>query len=113
MTISEFKAWFDGYTSQVRGQPTAKQWRMIKAKLALVRENTSTPVQMPTFTYYPQPLSTTSTPTYPYYSLPNSTTLLSGLGSSVGQSGHGGSNGGGSNEYATIKIDDFGFVSVS
>lgn len=33
MTLSEFKAWFDGYTEDIVGPPTEAQWEKIKAKL--------------------------------------------------------------------------------
>jgi len=30
MTLTEFKAWFDGYTEDMGGVPSAKQWKRIK-----------------------------------------------------------------------------------
>jgi hypothetical protein len=34
MTLSEFKAWFEGYTESLEGAPTEKQFKRIKAKVA-------------------------------------------------------------------------------
>lgn len=34
MTLSEFKAWFEGFTEGIEGAPTAKQFVKIKAKVA-------------------------------------------------------------------------------
>lgn len=34
MTLSEFKAWFEGYTEGLDGAPTEKQFKRIKAKVA-------------------------------------------------------------------------------
>ena len=30
MTLSEFKAWFSGYTEDMGGPPNAKQWKRVK-----------------------------------------------------------------------------------
>ncbi|UXN74487.1 hypothetical protein N8D56_04925 [Devosia sp. A8/3-2] len=46
MTLSEFKAWFEGYTEGLDGAPTEKQFKRIKAKVA---EITSTPISYPVF----------------------------------------------------------------
>ena len=29
MTLTEFKAWFDGFTEEMKGAPTEKQWKRI------------------------------------------------------------------------------------
>lgn len=34
MTLSEFKAWFSGFTESMEGAPTEKQWERIKARVA-------------------------------------------------------------------------------
>lgn len=34
MTLSEFKAWFDGFSEGVGEAPTPEQWAKIKAKIA-------------------------------------------------------------------------------
>lgn len=34
MTLSEFKAWFEGYTEGMDGAPNEKQWKRVKAKVA-------------------------------------------------------------------------------
>ncbi len=36
MEICEFKAWFEGFTEDMNGQPTAKQWKRIKARVKQV-----------------------------------------------------------------------------
>ncbi len=33
MTLSEFKAWFGGYTEDMDGPPSAKQWKRIKSRV--------------------------------------------------------------------------------
>ena len=33
MTLSEFKAWFEGYTENMDGPPNAKQWKRIKSMI--------------------------------------------------------------------------------
>lgn len=30
MHLSEFKAWFEGFTEEMKGPPTEKQWRRIR-----------------------------------------------------------------------------------
>ena len=41
MTLSEFKAWFEGFTENIDGKPNEKQWKRIKAR---VKEIDGTPV---------------------------------------------------------------------
>lgn len=36
MTLAEFKAWFEGFTEDMDGQPNAKQWTRIKARVAQI-----------------------------------------------------------------------------
>jgi hypothetical protein len=36
MTLNEFKAWLDGFSSAIDGAPTEKQWEIIMQKLANV-----------------------------------------------------------------------------
>ena len=33
MTLAEFKAWFEGYAENIEGAPSAKQWKLIKARV--------------------------------------------------------------------------------
>ena len=33
MTLSEFKAWFEGFTENMDGPPTADQWKRIKKRV--------------------------------------------------------------------------------
>lgn len=37
MTLSEFKAWLDGFSDAMGDAPTPEQWAKIKAKLAQVQ----------------------------------------------------------------------------
>jgi hypothetical protein len=46
MTLSEFKAWFEGYTEGLDGAPTEKQFKRIKAKVA---EITGAPISHTVF----------------------------------------------------------------
>ena len=34
MKLSEFKAWFEGFTENIEGVPSAKQWERIKARIS-------------------------------------------------------------------------------
>jgi len=49
MTNAEFKAWFDGFTDGLDGNPTGKQWERIKAKVAAID---GTPINGPYWTPY-------------------------------------------------------------
>ncbi len=33
MDVCEFKAWFEGFTEDMSGQPNTKQWKRIKARV--------------------------------------------------------------------------------
>lgn len=46
MNLSEFKAWFEGFTEAMDKPPTAKQWKRIKER---VDEITSDPTPWPIF----------------------------------------------------------------
>ena len=57
MTLSEFKAWFEGFTEDMDGAPSEKQFGRIKAK---VEEIDDEPIEKNTFIYrygniFPQP----------------------------------------------------------
>lgn len=54
MTLSEFKAWFEGFSEGIDKAPTEKQFAKIKAKVALID---GTPVTYPIFVdrYWPHP----------------------------------------------------------
>ncbi len=34
MTLTEFKAWFEGYTENLDGTPNTKQWKRIKSRIS-------------------------------------------------------------------------------
>lgn len=38
MTITEFRAWLDGFGAAMSGAPTEEQWATIKAKIATMRD---------------------------------------------------------------------------
>lgn len=42
MTLSEFKAWFKGYTEDMEDAPTKKQWKRIKARVKEIDGQTVT-----------------------------------------------------------------------
>ena len=43
MTLSEFKAWFEGFTEDMEGPPNEKQWKRICERLATVTAPTAFP----------------------------------------------------------------------
>lgn len=36
MTVSEFKAWLDGFSAAINGAPSQEQWEAIKGKLSTI-----------------------------------------------------------------------------
>jgi hypothetical protein len=46
MTLSEFKAWFEGFTESMDGPPSLKQWERIQAR---VKEISGVPVTQTVF----------------------------------------------------------------
>lgn len=84
MNLSEFKAWFEGFTEDMDGPPNSKQWKRIKKR---VSEITSEPTPYPIFVDryvrpYPQWWTTwgtiTGSPTYPSVTLMNTGTADNG-----------------------------------
>ena len=66
MTLSEFKAWFDGYTENMDGTPDTKQWKRIKKVVKDIDGNTvSWPVYVERYwpAYQPRPYWWTTTGT--------------------------------------------------
>ena len=51
MNMSEFKAWFDGFTENIDGAPSAKQWKRITEQIAEVDETEN--VYIDRYTYLP------------------------------------------------------------
>jgi len=47
MTLSEFKAWLEGFEEGVKGSPNQAQWKKIKERLEMVMESAP---------YTPQPI---------------------------------------------------------
>lgn len=43
MTLSEFKAWFEGFTENINGQPNKKQWERICKRVKQI-EKDQTPI---------------------------------------------------------------------
>lgn len=52
MTLSEFKAWFSGYTEGIEDKPTQKQWDRIKARVDEI-DNMPTTERIYIDRYYP------------------------------------------------------------
>lgn len=44
MIVTEFKAWFEGFTESLEGAPSAKQWKRIKEQVAAIDGLPVTPV---------------------------------------------------------------------
>lgn len=85
MTLSEFKAWFEGFSEGIDKAPTEKQFAKIKAKVA---EITGTPTTYPVFidryvrpypVYWERPYASRSTSTYTS-TLPNLKAMYAGTG---------------------------------
>lgn len=65
MTLSEFKAWFEGFTEDMDGAPTDKQFKKIRAK---VKEITGTPMAPVVIREYVERYRPYwSAPSIPYY----------------------------------------------
>ncbi|WP_312405273.1 hypothetical protein [Rhizobium sp.] len=57
MTVSEFKAWLEGFEEAMGGNPpSAEQWKSIKAKLAKVNDRPPVAVREPRATWMSGPL---------------------------------------------------------
>ena len=59
MNLSEFKAWFEGYTEAMEGRPTEKQWKRIQARVKEIKDAPTTYREF-VVTYYPHYI-----PSYP------------------------------------------------
>lgn len=85
MQLSEFKAWFEGYTESMKGTPTEKQWARIKERIA---EIDGKPVTERVFVdrYWPsyQPWYFRDLQYYP----PTRSTLIVGTSGGVGAANH-------------------------
>lgn len=42
MNLSEFKAWFEGFTEDMYGPPNAKQWKRIKKRVSKITSDPTT-----------------------------------------------------------------------
>ena len=73
MNLSEFKAWFSGYTEEMTGPPSKKQWTKIKSRVSRIKnEPTSHAVFRDHYPYY--------IPMYNWTSIPSCTyTLMNGI----------------------------------
>lgn len=78
MTLSEFKAWFEGYTEALDGAPDEKQWKRIKAQVAKID---GTPLTQTVFIDRYRDYKWPSWP-YPYVSY-SAGTAVSGMGNAV------------------------------
>lgn len=74
MTLSEFKAWFEGFSEGIEAAPTAEQFAKIKAKVALIDGSPITyPIFIDRYRWWQDRIWTAADP-YPY------TATLSGVG---------------------------------
>jgi hypothetical protein len=89
MTLSEFKAWFEGFTEGMDQAPTAKQWKRIQAR---VKEISGTPTSYPVFIdryreyrpYWSGVVASPALPLYPYQVTCNSSAVaVAGAGGQV------------------------------
>ena len=56
MTISEFRAWLEGFEEAIDGAPTQKQWKKIKQRLDSVRADAPVTIPSPfVIERYPRP----------------------------------------------------------
>lgn len=63
MTLSEFKAWFEGFTESLDEPPNAKQWKRIKARVAEISGSpTNYPVVSDRYRDYYRPFWLSGTP---------------------------------------------------
>ena len=46
MNLQEFKAWFEGFTENLDGTPTAKQWKRIQEKIGKIVDAPPVPVHV-------------------------------------------------------------------
>lgn len=75
MTLSEFKAWFEGFTECMEGAPDEKQWERIQAR---VKEISGNPITYPVFVdRYVEPYRR-YWPNVPYWSSSNTAYLKAG-----------------------------------
>lgn len=54
MNLSEFKAWFEGFTENLDGAPDKKQWAKIEAKVKLIKDAPATTYPVFVDRYIPQ-----------------------------------------------------------
>lgn len=69
MTLAEFKAWFEGFTEDMEGQPNAKQWKRIKARVAQIDGVAITREVVYRDRYWPSYVKRTWFDTQPYTSM--------------------------------------------
>jgi hypothetical protein len=61
MRLDEFKAWFQGYTEEMKGAPTESQWQRIKEQVAKIDGIPMTyPVFVERYPQYPRFWQTTT-----------------------------------------------------
>lgn len=101
MNLSEFKAWFEGFTEDMDGEPNPKQWKRIKKR---VGEITSDPTPWPVYVrdyYRPfQPYFVAGVTTGGQVGLSQSNGALGGLPQSLSNSG--------SNQFHANAFQDLG-----
>ncbi len=78
MTLSEFKAWFEGFTESMEAAPSKKQWERIKARVAEINGVAVTREVIYRDRYWPTQLYGTTFPVEPYITW-NTASAASGI----------------------------------
>mgnify|MGYP001599249857 CR=1 FL=1 len=87
MHLSEFKAWFDGFTEEMDGTPTPKQWKKIKERVKEITADYTPPTIFVDRYYYPWRHHWDCVPYWAGTTgVGVSTTNLSAIGSAAGSS---------------------------
>jgi hypothetical protein len=94
MTLQEFKAWFQGYTEDMKSTPTKEQWAKIKLRVGEIDGTVTTyPVFIdryvkPYYTeypYIPSPTIPTIPPTWPQIWCTTNVSSMSSYFTTLGQ----------------------------
>lgn len=80
MNLQEFKAWFEGFTEDMTGPPSKKQWERIKARVKEIDGVAVTHHHWNGYYWpYVRPYYPPSSPVYPWYSVGGGVGLASSL----------------------------------
>ena len=86
MHVSEFKAWFDGFTEEMEGVPTPKQWKKIKERVKEITADYTPPTIFVDRYYYPWRRYWDCQPYWAAGTTGVGVSTLSAVGSSAGSS---------------------------